>query len=141
MNLTKILSSLVVVGALTACAQNVPSEANFMPKKAVEMAKSEKTLVPVGYICDVKGKKNKVVSATYEVRGNEVVAVTVMVDGVVVGHEMKLNPSYKDGIQFVEGKKVWSLDEGFSRATINKTDPVMFTSNNKILAKNCHVAQ
>lgn len=59
----------------------------------------------------------------------------------VVGPEMKFDPTYKDGTRFVSGNKVWNLDYGFSAATVGKTVPVMFTDNNKILAKNCKIAK
>lgn len=98
------------------------------------------------YFCDAYGYKNQVVSATYAFVQGKPYSATVTINSKakgkqVVGAEMKLDASYKDGVRFVEGKKFWNLDSNFSAATVAKSVPVMFTDNNKILAKNCKIAK
>ncbi|MFC1136769.1 hypothetical protein ACFGZQ_05150 [Pasteurella multocida] len=132
MKLTQLFASLMVAGALTACAQNGADM-----KKAMEMKSSEPTFETAAYFCDVKGKKSQVVSATYTFVNGKADSATVTINRQVVGHEMKLDSTYQDGVRFVEGNKVWSLDNGFAASTVGTTAAVMFTDNNKILAKNC----
>ncbi|MDO5055462.1 hypothetical protein ACFSAV_07880 [Pasteurella oralis] len=141
MKLTKLFASLMVVGALTACSQNMSSDMKMAEKKAMEMKASEPAFETAAYFCDVRGKKNQVVSVTYAFVGGKADSATVSINRKVVGHEMKLDSSYQDGVRFVEGKKVWSLDYGFAAETVGTTVPVMFTDNNKILAKNCRIAK
>ncbi|MDH3001819.1 hypothetical protein [Pasteurella multocida] len=132
MKLTQLFASLMVAGALTACAQNGTDM-----KKAMEIKSSEPTFETVAYFCDVKGKKNQVVSATYTFVNSKADSATVTINRQVVGHEMKLDSTYQDGVRFVEGNKVWLLDNGFVANTVGTTAAVMFTDNNKILARNC----
>ncbi|AKD37884.1 hypothetical protein I926_02780 [Pasteurella multocida subsp. multocida OH4807] len=136
MKLAKLFTGLMVVGALTACSQNMVAESKMAEKKAIE-PKFE----TAAYFCDVKGKKNQVVSVTYAFVDSKADSATVSINRKVVGHEMKLDGAYQDGVRFVEGNKVWSLDYGFAANTVNTTVPVMFTDNNKILAKNCRIAK
>ncbi|MXN89558.1 hypothetical protein K7G92_000210 [Pasteurella canis] len=141
MKLTKLLVGLMVVGGLTACSQNMGSDMKMAEKKAMEMKVSEPTFETAAYFCDVKGKRNQVVSVTYAFVDGKADSATVSINRKVVGDEMKLDSAYKDGTRFVEGNKVWSLDEGFTAKTVNTTVPVMFTDNNKILARNCDIAK
>lgn len=110
-------------------------------KSASNALSSKPTFETAAYFCDVQGKKNQVVSATYAFVNGKIDTATITINRKVVGQEMKLDPSYKDGTQFVEGKKVWALESGFTQATASKTMPIMFTDNNQILAKNCEIAK
>lgn len=110
-------------------------------KSASNALSSKPTFETAAYFCDVQGKKNQVVSATYAFVNGKIDTATITINRKVVGQEMKLDPSYKDGTQFVEGKKVWALEGGFTQATASKTMPIMFTDNNQILAKNCEIAK
>ena len=110
-------------------------------KGASNALSSKPTFETAAYFCDVQGKKNQVVSATYAFVNGKIDTATITINRKVVGQEMKLDPSYKDGTQFVEGKKVWALEGGFTQATASKTMPIMFTDNNQILAKNCEFAK
>ncbi|MGC7590540.1 hypothetical protein ACPWUF_08660 [Bisgaard Taxon 46] len=141
MKFTKLFAGLVVVGTLAACSQNVASDIASAGKKAADMVSAQPTFETAAYFCDVQGKKNQVVSATYAFVNGKVDSATVTINRQVVGQEMKLDSAYQDGVRFVEGKKVWSLDYGFAANTVNSTVPVMFTDNNKILAKNCMIAK
>ncbi|MGC6406451.1 hypothetical protein ACNO7K_08445 [Bisgaard Taxon 45] len=132
MKFTQLFASLMVAGALTACAQS-GTDMN----KTMAMKSSEPTFETAAYFCDVKGKKNQVVSATYAFVNGKADSATVTINRKVVGQEMKLDSSYQDGVRFVESNKVWSLDNGFAASTVSTTAAVMFTDNNKILAKNC----
>ncbi|MGC7560336.1 hypothetical protein [Pasteurella sp. PK-2025] len=137
MKLTKLFASLMVIGALTACSQSANSEIKSATQKAAEMVKAQPTFETAAYFCDVRGKKNQVVSATYAFVNGKADSATITINRKVVGQEMKLDTAYQDGVRFVEGQKVWSLDYGFAANTVNSTAAVMFTDNNKILAKNC----
>ncbi|MGY4677357.1 hypothetical protein ACWIT3_06430 [Pasteurella sp. P03HT] len=141
MKLAKLFTGLMVVGALTACSQNMVSETKMAEKKAMEMKMMEPKFETAAYFCDVKGKRNQVVSVTYAFVGGKADSATVSINRKVVGHEMKLDGTYQDGVRFVEGNKVWLLDDGFAANTVNMTVPVMFTDNDKILARNCRIAK
>ncbi|WP_303820153.1 Holliday junction resolvase [Actinobacillus minor] len=95
----------------------------------------------VSYTCDASGKTNQPVVAVYTFSNGEPSTATVTINKKVVGKDLKVDPAYKDGVKFVSGTKVWSLDTGFNSKTAETTVPVMFTSNNQILAKNCAVAK
>ncbi len=95
----------------------------------------------VSYTCDVSGKTNQPVVAVYTFSNGEPSTATVTINKKVVGTDLKVDTAYKDGVKFVSGTKVWSLDTGFNSKTAETTVPVMFTSNNQILAKNCAVAK
>lgn len=95
----------------------------------------------VSYTCDVSGKTNQPVVAVYTFSNGEPSTATVTINKKVVGKDLKVDTAYKDGVKFVSGTKVWSLDTGFNSKTAETTVPVMFTSNNQILAKNCAVAK
>ncbi|MWR47789.1 hypothetical protein, partial [Escherichia coli] len=77
----------------------------------------------------------------YTFSNGEPSTATVTINKKVVGKDLKVDTAYKDGVKFVSGTKVWSLDTGFNSKTAETTVPVMFTSNNQILAKNCAVAK
>lgn len=132
-----------VAGAATATTDAVKGAATAT-KDAVKgaMTSAQPEFETAGYFCQVQGKK-KVVSATYTFVNGKPEMATIKLDGKVVGHEMKFDPKYQDGTRFVEGKKVWSLgtDNNFTKASVANTVPVMFTSNNKILAKHCEIAK
>ncbi|EER46408.1 excinuclease ABC subunit A [Actinobacillus minor NM305] len=95
----------------------------------------------VSYTCDASGKTNQPVVAVYTFSNGEPSTATVTINKKVVGTDLKVDSAYKDGVKFVSGTKVWSLDTGFNSKTAETTVPVMFTSNNQILAKNCAVAK
>ncbi len=95
----------------------------------------------VSYTCDASGKTNQPVVAVYTFSNGEPSTATVTINKKVVGKDLKVDTAYKDGVKFVSGTKVWSLDTGFNSKTAETTVPVMFTSNNQILAKNCAVAK
>ncbi len=95
----------------------------------------------VSYTCDASGKTNQPVVAVYTFSNGEPSTATVTINKKVVGKDLKADTAYKDGVKFVSGTKVWSLDTGFNSKTAETTVPVMFTSNNQILAKNCTVAK
>ena len=95
----------------------------------------------VSYTCDASGKTNQPVVAVYTFSNGEPSTATVTINKKVVGKDLKADTAYKDGVKFVSGTKVWSLDTGFNSKTAETTVPVMFTSNNQILAKNCAVAK
>ncbi|AWI50848.1 Holliday junction resolvase [Actinobacillus porcitonsillarum] len=95
----------------------------------------------VSYTCDASGKTNQPVVAVYTFSNGEPSTATVTINKKVVGKDLKVDTAYKDGVKFISGTKVWSLDTGFNSKTAETTVPVMFTSNNQILAKNCAVAK
>ncbi|QLB20158.1 hypothetical protein A6B43_00695 [Vespertiliibacter pulmonis] len=125
--------------AATSATNAVTTAVENTANSAKQMVSSQPTFETAAYYCDVEGKKNQVVSVTYAFVDGKVDSATVSIHKKVVGQEMKFDSAYKDGTRFVEGNKVWSLDYGFSAATVGKTVPVMFTDNNKILAKSCQV--
>ncbi|NBI12376.1 hypothetical protein GVX81_01770 [[Haemophilus] felis] len=138
MKLTTFATSLLVAGVLVGCSQTSNSQAK-VAQTMTEPTSSAPALVPAAYRCDVHGKR-KVVSATYEFVGGATESVTLTIDGKVVG-DLKLDKSYEDGVRFVagNGKRVWSLDSGFSQKTLETTVPVQYRSNDKIVAKNCEI--
>ncbi|ACL32569.1 hypothetical protein [Glaesserella parasuis] len=105
---------------------------------AKDMVTGSKT---IAYICSVNGKTNQPVLAVYTFNNGEPSTATVTINKKVVGKNLKVDTTYQDGVKFVSGKKVWSLDMGFNAKTAETTVPVMFTANNQILAKNCTVAK
>ncbi|VEG71303.1 membrane protein [[Pasteurella] aerogenes] len=162
MKLVKCLSAVAVLSALAACStasdvvsstsdavknvgEAVVDGAKTVGNTVTEGAKSAKEMITgtktVLYSCDVSGKRNQPVSATYSFKDNQPETATVTIGKKVVGKDLALNRTYTDGVQFVAGDKIWSLDTGFSVETVNTTVPVMFTSNNEILARNCTVAK
>ncbi len=95
----------------------------------------------ITYTCSVNGKANQPVSAVYTFNKGEPATATVTINKKVVGKNLKVDTTYTDGVKFVAGQKVWSLDTGFNAQTAETTAPVMFTANDVILAKNCAVAK
>lgn len=95
----------------------------------------------IAYTCSVNGKTNQPVSAVYTFNNGEASMATVTINKKVVGKNLKVDATYKDGVKFISGTNVWSLDTGFNAKTAETTVPVMFTANNQILAKNCTVAK
>lgn len=95
----------------------------------------------IAYTCSVNGKTNQPVSAVYTFNNGEASTATVTINKKVVGKNLKVDATYKDGVKFISGTNVWSLDTGFNAKTAETTVPVMFTANNQILAKNCTVAK
>lgn len=140
MKLTKLALSVLFIGSLAACSQGTNS-ANKAEEQAQTAVKTEPSFETAAYFCDVQGKKNQTVSATYTFVNGKIDSATISINRKVVGDDMKVNAAYNDGTQFVEGKKVWTLDNGFSQASAAKTLPIMFTDNNKILARNCVLAR
>lgn len=129
-----------VKGAATATVDGVKTAANAV------MGTSKPVFETAAYFCDVEGQKNQVVSVAYAFVDGKPYTATVTINTKakgkqVVGSEMKFDSAFKDGARFVDGNKFWNLDYGFSAATVGKTVPVMFTDNNKILAKNCKHAR
>ncbi|EEX51057.1 membrane protein [Pasteurella multocida] len=144
MKFTKLFVGLVAVGTLAACSQNLSSDIASVGKKAADMVSTQPTFETAAYFCDVQGKRNQVVSATYAFVNGKADSATVTINRQVVGEEMKFDSTYKDGVRFVEGKKVWALgglDNSFAADTVSSTVPVMFTDNNRILARNCLIAK
>ncbi|EQA03212.1 Holliday junction resolvase [Glaesserella parasuis] len=105
---------------------------------AKDMVTGSKT---IAYICSVNGKTNQPVLAVYTFNNGEPSTATVTINKKVVGKNLKVDTTYQDGVKFVSGTNVWSLDIGFSAKTAETTVPVMFTANNQILAKNCVVTK
>lgn len=136
--------SAVVDGAKTAggavvdgakAAGNVVADGATATKDLLTGSKT------ISYTCDASGKTNQPVVAVYTFSNGEPSTATVTINKKVVGTDLKVDSAYKDGVKFVSGTKVWSLDTGFNSKTAETTVPVMFTSNNQILAKNCAVAK
>ncbi|MWQ64071.1 Holliday junction resolvase [Glaesserella parasuis] len=151
MKLVKLLPTFAAAAILTACSTvsdvasstaNIEGNAGSTAVDSITAAKNITTgSKTVTYTCSVNGKTNQPVLAVYTFNNGEPSTATVTINKKVVGENLKVDATYQDGVKFVSGKKVWSLDMGFNAKTAETTVPVMFTANNQILAKNCVVAK
>ncbi|MCT8633867.1 Holliday junction resolvase [Glaesserella parasuis] len=151
MKLVKLLPTFAAAAILTACSTvsdvasstaNIEGNAGSTAVDSITAAKNITTgSKTVTYTCSVNGKTNQPVSAVYTFNNGEPSTATVTINEKVVGENLKVDATYQDGVKFVSGTNVWSLDIGFSAKTAETTVPVMFTANNQILAKNCVVAK
>ncbi|EQA05733.1 Holliday junction resolvase [Glaesserella parasuis] len=151
MKLVKLLPTFAAAAILTACSTvsdvasstaNIEGNAGSTAVDSITAAKNITTgSKTVTYTCSVNGKTNQPVSAVYTFNNGEPSTATVTINKKVVGENLKVDATYQDGVKFVSGTNVWSLDIGFSAKTAETTVPVMFTANNQILAKNCVVAK
>ncbi|MDP0383775.1 Holliday junction resolvase [Glaesserella parasuis] len=151
MKLVKLLPTFAAAAILTACSTvsdvasstaNIEGNAGSTTVDSTTAAKNITTgSKTVTYTCSVNGKTNQPVSAVYTFNNGEPSTATVTINKKVVGENLKVDATYQDGVKFVSGTNVWSLDIGFSAKTAETTVPVMFTANNQILAKNCVVAK
>ncbi|MCT8680677.1 Holliday junction resolvase [Glaesserella parasuis] len=151
MKLVKLLPTFAAAAILTACSTvsdvasstaNIEGNAGSTAVDSITAAKNITTgSKTVTYTCSVNGKTNQPVSAVYTFNNGEPSTATVTMNKKVVGENLKVDATYQDGVKFVSGTNVWSLDIGFSAKTAETTVPVMFTANNQILAKNCVVAK
>ncbi|KDD81812.1 Holliday junction resolvase [Glaesserella parasuis] len=151
MKLVKLLPTFAAAAILTACSTvsdvasstaNIEGNAGSTAVDSITAAKNITTgSKTVTYTCSVNGKTNQPVSAVYTFNNGEPSTATVTINKKVVGENLKVDATYQDGVKFVSGTNVWSLDIGFSAKTAETTVPVMFTANNQILAKNCTVAK
>ncbi|MCU1146352.1 Holliday junction resolvase [Glaesserella parasuis] len=151
MKLVKLLPTFAAAAILTACSTvsdvasstaNIEGNAGSTAVDSITAAKNITTgSKTVTYTCSVNGKTNQPVSAVYTFNNGEPSTATVTINIKVVGENLKVDATYQDGVKFVSGTNVWSLDIGFSAKTAETTVPVMFTANNQILAKNCVVAK
>ncbi|MDE3969255.1 Holliday junction resolvase [Glaesserella parasuis] len=151
MKLVKLLPTFAAAAILTACSTvsdvasstaNIEGNAGSTAVDSITAAKNITTgSKTVTYTCSVNGKTNQPVSAVYTFNNGEPSTATVTIYKKVVGENLKVDATYQDGVKFVSGTNVWSLDIGFSAKTAETTVPVMFTANNQILAKNCVVAK
>ncbi|MCT8601428.1 Holliday junction resolvase [Glaesserella parasuis] len=151
MKLVKLLPTFAAAAILTACSTvsdvasstaNIEGNAGSTAVDSITAAKNITTgSKTVTYTCSVNGKTNQPVSAVYTFNNGEPSTATVTINKNVVGENLKVDATYQDGVKFVSGTNVWSLDIGFSAKTAETTVPVMFTANNQILAKNCVVAK
>ncbi|MDO9794022.1 Holliday junction resolvase [Glaesserella parasuis] len=151
MKLVKLLPTFAAAAVLAACSTvsdvasstaNIEGNAGSTAVDSTTAAKNITTgSKTVTYTCSVNGKTNQPVSAVYTFNNGEPSTATVTINKKVVGENLKVDATYQDGVKFVSGTNVWSLDIGFSAKTAETTVPVMFTANNQILAKNCVVAK
>ncbi|MCT8561655.1 Holliday junction resolvase [Glaesserella parasuis] len=151
MKLVKLLPTFAAAAILTACSTvsdvasstaNIEGNAGSTAVDSTTAAKNITTgSKTVTYTCSVNGKTNQPVSAVYTFNNGEPSTATVTTNKKVVGENLKVDATYQDGVKFVSGTNVWSLDIGFSAKTAETTVPVMFTANNQILAKNCVVTK
>lgn len=151
MKLVKLLPTFAAAAVLAACSTvsdvasstaNIEGNAGSTAVDSITAAKNITTgSKTVTYTCSVNGKTNQPVSAVYTFNNGEPSTATVTINKKVVGENLKVDATYQDGVKFVSGTNVWSLDIGFSAKTAETTVPVMFTANNQILAKNCVVAK
>lgn len=151
MKLVKLLPTFAAAVMLTACSTvsdvasstaNVEGNAGSTAVDSTTAAKNITTgSKTVAYTCSVNGKTNQPVLAVYTFNNGEPSTATVTINKKVVGKNLKVDATYKDGVKFISGTNVWSLDTGFNATTAETTTPVMFTANNQILAKNCAVAK
>ncbi|MDE3944123.1 Holliday junction resolvase [Glaesserella parasuis] len=151
MKLVKLLPTFAAAAILTACSTvsdvasstaNIEGNAGSTAVDSTTAAKNITTgSKTVTYTCSVNGKTNQPVSAVYTFNNGEPSTATVTINKRVVGENLKVDATYQDGVKFVSGTNVWSLDIGFSAKTAETTVPVMFTANNQILAKNCVVTK
>ncbi|ATW43617.1 hypothetical protein [Glaesserella parasuis] len=151
MKLVKLLPTFAAAAILTACSTvsdvasstaNIEGNAGSTAVDSTTAAKNITTgSKTVTYTCSVNGKTNQPVSAVYTFNNGEPSTATVTINKKVVGENLKVDATYQDGVKFVSGTNVWSLDIGFSAKTAETTVPVMFTANNQILAKNCVVTK
>lgn len=151
MKLVKLLPTFAAAAVLAACSTvsdvasstaNIEGNAGSTAVDSITAAKNITTgSKTVTYTCSVNGKTNQPVSAVYTFNNGEPSTATVTINKKVVGENLKVDATYQDGVKFVSGTNVWSLDIGFSAKTAETTVPVMFTANNQILAKNCTVAK
>lgn len=151
MKLVKLLPTFAAAAVLAACSTvsdvasstaNIEGNAGSTAVDSITAAKNITTgSKTVTYTCSVNGKTNQPVSAVYTFNNGEPSTATVTINKKVVGENLKVDATYQDGVKFVSGTNVWSLDIGFSAKTAETTVPVMFTANNQILAKNCVVTK
>ncbi|MDG6235758.1 Holliday junction resolvase [Glaesserella parasuis] len=151
MKLVKLLPTFAAAAVLAACSTvsdvasstaNIEGNAGSTAVDSTTAAKNITTgSKTVTYTCSVNGKTNQPVSAVYTFNNGEPSTATVTINKKVVGENLKVDATYQDGVKFVSGTNVWSLDIGFSAKTAETTVPVMFTANNQILAKNCVVTK
>lgn len=151
MKLVKLLPTFAAAAILTACSTvsdvasstaNIEGNAGSTAVDSTTAAKNITTgSKTVTYTCSMNGKTNQPVSAVYTFNNGEPSTATVTINKKVVGENLKVDATYQDGVKFVSGTNVWSLDIGFSAKTAETTVPVMFTANNQILAKNCVVTK
>lgn len=124
-------------GAVVEGAKSTGEAVSSGVTAAKDAITGAKTIV---YTCSVSGK-TQAVSAVYTFKNGEPATATVAINKKVVGKDLKVDTTYTDGVKFVSGNNVWSMDKGFNASTAETTVPVMFTANNQILAKNCTVAK
>lgn len=124
-------------GAVVEGAKSTGEAVSNGVTAAKEAITGAKTIV---YTCSVSGN-TQAVSAVYTFKNGEPATATVTINKKVVGKDLKVDTAYTDGVKFVSGNNVWSMDKGFNAKTAETTVPVMFTANNQILAKNCTVAK
>lgn len=124
-------------GAVVEGAKSTGEAVSSGVTAAKEAITGAKTIV---YTCSVSGK-TQAVSAVYTFKNDEPATATVTINKKVVGKDLKVDTTYTDGVKFVSGNNVWSVDKGFNAKTAETTVPVMFTANNQILAKNCTVVK
>ncbi|MDG6312269.1 Holliday junction resolvase [Glaesserella parasuis] len=150
MKLVKLLPTFAAAAVLAACSTvsdvasstaNIEGNAGSTAVDSTTAAKNTTGSKTVTYTCSVNGKTNQPVSAVYTFNNGEPSTATVTINKKVVGENLKVDATYQDGVKFVSGTNVWSLDIGFSAKTAETTVPVMFTANNQILAKNCVVTK
>lgn len=148
MKLVKLFSILGAVALLAACSGHSDAVSSTV-KQTENVASHESTATnsvqpetkTIAYACSVKGKTNQPVVAVYTFKNGEAETATVTIQKKTVGKNLKVDTAYQDGVKFVSGTNIWSLDVGFNANTAEATVPVMFTANNVILAKNCAIAK
>ncbi|MCT8535597.1 Holliday junction resolvase [Glaesserella parasuis] len=137
-----MLTACSTVSDVASSTANIEGNAGSTAVDSTTAAKNITTgSKTVTYTCSVNGKTNQPVSAVYTFNNGEPSTATVTINKKVVGENLKVDATYQDGVKFVSGTNVWSLDIGFSAKTAETTVPVMFTANNQILAKNCVVTK
>lgn len=104
-----------------------------------------KSTYTVAYTCSARGKKQPV-TATYAFEGDNPQTATVKLGKKVLAKNLKVNTEYQDGVQFTDGKNVWSLSEKISPTTVSTVEPVMYVvkgkgtqGSDKIIAKDCAI--
>lgn len=138
---TKVLSILTVIAMVAACSKQEAAISETKQTVSDVTAAPSTQEVAISYRCDVSGKKNQPVSAHYTFKQNQPVATTVAINQKVVGKDLNLDLTYQDGMKFIAGAQVWSIDRRFDAQTVGEAVPVMFTASDQILARNCKIAK
>ncbi|BFU59282.1 MULTISPECIES: Holliday junction resolvase [Rodentibacter] len=168
MKLTKVFAALAFASVLGACSTAsdigntvvdgvkatgtaISDGAKAAGSAVVDSAEAVKNTVTgkssqtVAYLCDSNGKTNRPVSATYLFDGDNVKSSSVTLGKKVLAKNLPVDEKYTDGVQFTDGKNVWTLISAVTPKNVKSVEPVMFTvkgqETDRIIVRNCSIAK